>query len=119
MVAGQLNIDVVSQLEKLLPSFKFIVPSFVVRELENIQQRAAGKNKAAASVALKITRGYAVHIKNIHLLENEQVDDALIRISHVLCTNDKDLRLKARKKGLKVVYLRQRKYLAVDGYIRL
>ncbi|HSO25353.1 MAG TPA: twitching motility protein PilT, partial [Methanobacteriaceae archaeon] len=48
----------------------------------------------------------------------EKVDDALIRISKVLCTNDRELREKARKKGITVVYLRQRKYLAIDGHVK-
>jgi uncharacterized protein len=117
MMAAQFNIDVVSQLKDLLPAFKLIVPTFVIQELENIQKRSQGKTKAAASVALKITASDSVHIKPVPLIENERVDDALIRISQVLCTNDRDLRQKAREKGINVVYLRQRKYLAVDGYL--
>lgn len=117
MVAAQFNIDVVSQLEKLLPSFKLIVPSFVIHELVNIRKREGGKNKTAASVALKITEGNAVHIINMPLQKNEDVDAALIRMSPILCTNDRSLRRKARKNGITVIYLRQRKYLAVDGFL--
>jgi Uncharacterized proteins of PilT N-term./Vapc superfamily len=47
------------------------------------------------------------------------VDDALIRISRVLCTNDRELRTKAREMGITVVYLRQRRYLAVDGHLKI
>lgn len=117
MMAAQFHLDVIRELEKLLPSFQFTVPHFVIHELENIQKRSRGKNRTAAVIALKISASNTVKIKDIPLLEGEQVDDALLRISQVLCTNDKELRRKAREKGIAVVYLRQRKYLAVDGYL--
>lgn len=117
MMAAQFNLDVIAQLEELLPSFQFTAPRFVIQELENIQKRSRGKNRTAAAIALKISKSNHIKIKDIPLLEGEQVDDALLRISQVLCTNDKELRRKAREKGITVVYMRQRKYLAVDGYL--
>ncbi|BDZ72007.1 hypothetical protein GCM10025861_25240 [Methanobacterium petrolearium] len=47
------------------------------------------------------------------------MDDALLRISKVLCTNDRQLRNRAREKEITVVYLRQRRYLAVDGHLKI
>ncbi len=116
MMAAQFNLDIISLLEELSPSLKLIVPSFIIQELEKIKERSKGKTKTAASVALKIANLSPVNIKIIPLLKGERVDDALLRISKVLCTNDRELRRKARKKGIIVIYLRQRKYLAVDGY---
>lgn len=117
MVAAQFNLDVVSQLQEILPQYQFLVPSFVVNELENIKRKSRGRTGIAAQIALKIAGLKPMEIKNIPLIEGEQVDDALLRISSVLCTNDRELRIKAREKGITVVYLRQRKYLAVDGYL--
>ena len=53
------------------------------------------------------------------MLEGELVDDALLRISKVIGTNDRELRKKARIKGIIIIYLRQRKYLAIDGYLKI
>jgi uncharacterized protein len=50
----------------------------------------------------------------------ESVDDSLLRLSEksrLLCTNDRDLRLKAREKDINVIFLRQRSYLDVDGHL--
>ena len=58
-----------------------------------------------------------IEIRDIPLNEDESVDDALIRVSNVLATNDANLRKKAKKKGIALVILRQRKYLAVEGYL--
>ena len=35
----------------------------------------------------------------------------------LLCTNDRELRRKAREKNINVIFLRQRKYLDVDGHL--
>lgn len=118
MMAAQFNLNVVSELEKILPSFRLSVPSFVVRELENIKKRSKGRTKAVAAVAIKIASSSPLEIKDIPLLEGEYVDDALLRISHVLGTNDRELRRKARKREITVIYLRQKRYLAVDGHLK-
>ncbi|MDI6644497.1 MAG: twitching motility protein PilT [Methanobacteriaceae archaeon] len=117
MIPAQFNVDIISELEQKIPSYKFIVPSIVIRELEKIKNHSKGKNRIAASVALKIASSEPVKIIEIKLKKNEKVDDALLRISKVLCTNDRELRRKARLKNIPVIYLRQRKYLAIDGYV--
>jgi uncharacterized protein len=118
MMVAQFNLDVVSELEQILPSFKLSVPSFVIGELENIKKRSKGRNKTAAAVAIKIASLNPLEIKDIPLLEGEYIDQALLRISRVLCTNDRELRRNARKQGITVIYLRQKRYLAVDGYLK-
>ena len=117
MMAAQFHLDVVSQLQNLLPHYKLTVPSFVIKELETITSRSRGKTRTAASIALKIACSHPLNIREISLLQGETVDQALLRISKVLCTNDRELRRKTRQKGIPVVYLRQKKYLAVDGYL--
>jgi len=120
MMAVQFNIDVAGELEQLLPSYKLLVPSAVIMELKKIKSRSNGKNKIAASIALKITTLSPIEILDMELKQSESVDDALLRLSKrskVLCTNDRELRKKAREIGINVVYLRQRKYLDIDGHL--
>ncbi len=119
MMAAQFPLDLIEELERTLPSYHLCVPSPIIYELEKIRKRSKGKNKTAASIALKIARSPPFEIKEVNLSKGEMVDDALLRISHVLCTNDRELRSRARKKGIPVVYLRQRRYLAVDGHLKI
>ncbi|BDZ69330.1 PIN domain-containing protein [Methanobacterium ferruginis] len=119
MMAAQFPLDLVEELEHTLPSYQFLVPSPVIFELEKIKKRSKGKNKIAASIALKIAKSPPFKLKEIELSKGEMVDDALLRISRVLCTNDRELRTRARKKGITVVYLRQKRYLAVDGHLKI
>lgn len=119
MIPAQFHVDILAELERILPNYTFIVPSFVVDELKEIKKRSKGKARIAASVALKITESPDINVINVDLKNRERVDDALLRISDVLCTNDIELKRRARNKGITVIYLRQKNYLDVDGYLGL
>lgn len=117
MVPFQFNVDIVSELEKLLPSYKLTTPSFVINELKGLKRNNKGKTRLNANLALKLANSSKIEIKDISLLENETVDDALLRVSEVLATNDIELKNRAKDKGITVAYLRQKKYIAVEGKI--
>ncbi|MBQ8017678.1 MAG: twitching motility protein PilT [Methanobrevibacter sp.] len=117
MVPFQFNVDIITELENKLPSYKLITPSFVINELKGLKRNNKGKVRLNANLALKLANSSKVEIKDISLLENETVDDALLRVSEVLATNDIELKNRAKDKGITVVYLRQKKYIAVEGKI--
>ena len=117
MVPFQFNVDVITELEKTLPSYKLTTPSFVINELKGLKNNNKGKIRLNADLALKLANSSKVEIKDISLLENETVDDALLRVSEVLATNDIELKKRAKDKGITVAYLRQKKYIAVEGKI--
>ena len=117
MVPFQFNVDIITELEKVLPSYKLTTPSFVINELKGLKKNNKGKIRLNANLALKLANSSKVEIKDISLLENETVDDALLRVSEVLATNDIELKKRAKDKGITVAYLRQKKYIAVEGKI--
>ncbi len=117
MVPFQFNVDIITELEKILPSYKLTTPSFVINELKGLKRNSKGKVRLNANLALKLANSSKVEIKDISLLENETVDDALLRVSEVLATNDIELKNRAKEKGITVAYLRQKKYIAVEGKI--
>ncbi len=117
MVPFQFNVDIITELENSLPSYKLTTPSFVINELKGLKKNSKGKVRLNANLALKLANSSKVEIKDISLLENETVDDALLRVSEVLATNDAELKNRAKNKGITVAYLRQKKYIAVEGKI--
>ena len=117
MVPFQFNVDIITELENLLPSYKLTTPSFVINELKGLKNNNKGKIRLNANLALKLANSSKVEIKDISLLENETVDDALLRVSEVLATNDIELKKRAKAKGITIVYLRQKNYITVDGKI--
>ena len=117
MVPFQFNVDIIDELEKALPSYKLTTPIFVINELKGLKRNNKGKIRLNADLALKLANSSNIEIKDISLENNETVDDALLRVSEVLATNDIELKKRARKKGITVAYLRQKKYIAIDGII--
>ena len=117
MVPFQFNVDIIDELEKALPSYKLTPPIFVINELKGLKRNNKGKIRLNADLALKLANSSNIEIKDISLENNETVDDALLRVSEVLATNDIELKKRARKKGITVAYLRQKKYIAIDGKI--
>ena len=117
MVPFQFNVDIIDELEKALPSYKLTTPIFVINELKGLKRNNKGKIRLNADLALKLANSSNIEIKDISLENNETVDDALLRVSEVLATNDIELKKRARKKGITVAYLRQKKYIGIDGKI--
>ena len=117
MVPFQFNVDIITELENKLPSYKLTTPSFVINELKGLKKNNKGKIRLNANLALMLANSSKVEIKDISLLENETVDDALLRVSEVLATNDIELKKRAKSKGITIVYLRQKNYIAIDGKI--
>lgn len=115
----QLGVDVVEELKMLLPSYyDLIVPSIVIDELISLRKKVKGNDKLACAIALQIAQGGSFIIENVD--KTEHVDNLLLNLCtdmDVLCTNDKILRKRAKKRGITVVYLRQHRFLEVDGYI--
>ena len=109
MVPFQFNVDIIDELEKLLPSYKLTTPQFVINELKGLKHNKNNTIRLNASLALKLAKSSNIEIKDISLNEGETVDDALLRVSEVLATNDIDLKKRAKNKGISVVYLRQKK----------
>ena len=120
MMMFQLDVDIVMELQNLLPSYyDLIVPSVVIDELTTLKKKSKGKNKLAASIAYTIANKEPFNIVNIK--KTDHVDNLLLKFCNdtdVLCTNDKILRKRARKRNITVVYLSQHRYLEVDGYIK-
>ena len=117
MIPFQFNIDILEEFKRILPNYKLVTTKFVLNELIGLKNNSKGKVRLAAGLGLKIAQSDEIEVRDIPLYDGESVDDALIRISKVLATNDANLRKKAKKKGIPLVILRQRKYLAVEGYL--
>lgn len=115
MIPFQFNVDVIDEMKKKFPSYKLVVPKFIIDELYGLKHNNKAKVRLNANLALKLTKDPSIEIRDIPLLDGENVDDALIRISNVLATNDIELKKRAKEKGIPIVYLRQKKYITSDS----
>lgn len=91
---------------------QFFTLDLVVRELKKISQ-SKSKYSRHAKLALKL-----IKLKGVKILKSKKlsVDDAIVSFANrdfIVATNDKILRERLKKVGIKTIYLRARKHLAI------
>ena len=112
MVPAEFGVDIFSELSKL--GFdEWIVPSGVARELEGIASRGRGKGRSAARVARALTdRCQMIEAEGAAGNVDDSIMELAVEMKVAVFTNDAELKRRLRERGVKVVYLRQRSYLA-------
>ena len=117
----QFGVDVFSEAETILEQrVEFVILDSVLEEINKLAETAKGSDKRAFRIALELAENCRkVDVQDAH--SEMTVDDQLIEYtSHsggVLATNDKDLRARARTRGLPVLLLRGKKRLALEGEV--
>ncbi|RKY43454.1 MAG: DNA-binding protein [Candidatus Omnitrophota bacterium] len=111
MIPGKFKVDVFEELKKFGKP-EFFTLSSVVKELENLSS-GKGKNSKYARIGLQLLEKNKVKI----LSAAKDVDSEILNFAEkqefVICTLDKELKNRAVSKGIKVVFLRQKKYLDI------
>ncbi len=112
MVPAEFGVDIFSELSKL--GFdEWIVPSGVARELEGIASRGRGKGRSAARVARSLMdRCRTIEAEGAAGNVDDSIMELAVEMKVAVFTNDAELKRRLRERGVKVVYLRQRSYLA-------
>ncbi len=112
----QFRIDIFAEIEALLNAKpRYAVPVQVLAELERLASRGGRLGRFARSaLALAEQRCEVLQVKA------EDADEALEKLAGrgtIICTNDKVLKEKVRKRGSAVIFLRERQKLALAGYV--
>lgn len=94
---------------------EFYISSRVLDEIQHLKEKA----KPSFVKELQLAEAFAEACTFIVDPSDDEVDDSLVRLAllegMVLGTTDSELRRKARTAGVKVLYLRQKSYLVLDG----
>lgn len=110
MIPGKFKVDVFEELKKFGKP-KFFTLSSVVKELENLSS-GKGKNSKYARIGLQLLEKNNVKI----IASDGETDNEILKTAEqgfVVCTQDKELRKRLVSNGIKVVFLRQKKYLDI------
>jgi rRNA-processing protein FCF1 len=99
------RIDFEYELMGLLGSFEILIPITVLNELKNIKDKHS-------KAALKIAQKYRT-IESVKR-GDEAILSLAVKLHAIVITNDRELRKRLIEKGLSVVYVRQRSYLAME-----
>jgi hypothetical protein len=114
MIPGQFHVDIFEQLRGFAPA-EFHVSELSVKELEKIA-KGRGKASSHANVALLIMKKEGVNV--IPSGKTGNTDESIRRIARregmIVCTADKALKARLKRAGVRVVVLRQKKYLGFE-----
>ncbi|MBL7051586.1 MAG: hypothetical protein ISS01_00690 [Nanoarchaeota archaeon] len=114
MAIWDLKIDVFEEIFKACDfRYELYVLEGSLRELERFIKGNLLSKKQAASFAKKILASKEVKVLKTEF--NGNVDDQLVNlVGYIIATVDRDLRIKLKKKGVKVLTIRQKKYVVVE-----
>jgi len=112
LIPGQFGVDIFAEVQRICDfPYELCIIETTLKELENIMEKSAGKAKQAAKLALGLVKA-----KDINIISSDigYVDRVILDIADentIIATMDSELREKLKKKGVKLITLRQKKYL--------
>ena len=118
MIPLRFGVDVFEEAERVLNQPpEFYVTRSVLKEIEHLKQDAGPSFVKELSFAEKIAERCIV--LEVEVEDGETVDDSILRTAKnkrfIVGTTDAELRKKLRDAGVKVLVLRQRRYLEIMG----
>jgi rRNA-processing protein FCF1 len=120
MLPTRIGVDIRRELERVIDaSFSLATTPAVLDELRRLKVNV--KTRELKNIEFALTMAEGIEKLRDSLGPEEDVDDQLVRLSDqeglVVATTDAELRRRIRRLGHPVVFLRQRRYLAIDGLI--
>jgi rRNA-processing protein FCF1 len=120
MLPIRFGVDLRPELGRVIEaSFSLATTPAVLDELRRLKKNVKTRESKYIDFALASAEG--MEKLDTVLLPEEDVDDQLVRLSEqedlIVATTDSELRKRIRKKGKPVVFLRQRRFLSIDGII--
>lgn len=118
LVPIRFGVDVFAEAERVLNQLvEFAVTSGVLGEVERLRGEAQPGFRGELDFGLKVAS--RCRVIDAEPEEGETVDDSIVRLAasrgYVVATTDAELRRRLREVGVKVLYLRQKRYLQLIG----
>ena len=113
LIPAQFKIDIFSEIDRVSCfNYDLCVLDKTINELKKVVDEQKGKDKSAAELALDL-----VKVKKLRILKTkgDNVDDLLVKQKEaIIATSDKKLIKKLKNRGIKIIRLRQKKYLKLE-----
>lgn len=116
LIPGQFKVDIFTQIKKIMDHpYELCIVDKTNTELNKLAATGKEKDRFASKLALVMTR--QKNLKTLHSFGSKKsVDDIIVKKSDsntFVATQDKALRGRVRRKGAKIIGLRQKKYLVI------
>lgn len=110
VVRFKINLEEIEEIDSLLGSYKLVVPTAVLDELEKISKTKKSERNFAL-LALKLVEKFSVEKSTKKNADSDLIAKA--DENSLVATNDSKLRKILKSKGIKTIYLRSRKHLEI------
>jgi len=120
MLPIRFGVDLRPELGRVIEaSFSLATTPAVLDELRRLKKNV--KTRESKNIDFALASAEGIEKMDAVLLPEEDVDDQLVRLCEtedlIVATTDSELRKRIRQKGKPVVFLRQRRFLSIDGII--
>jgi len=116
MLPSERKINISYELERILPiQIKIVVPGVVIHELETLIKKSSPSIRQKARLALMLSKQFS--LLDTHFKENADLEIKRLaeELNAIVATNDSELRLKLREKGIPVISIRGDNKLELFG----
>jgi rRNA-processing protein FCF1 len=118
LIPGQFMVDIFSEIDRIINEpYELCVVDKSLKELEKLTEAGKTKDKAAAKLAIILSRQKNLKTLQSSILQlSSYADDVIVKKADkntYVATQDKALRERLRAKGAKIIGLRQKKHLVV------
>lgn len=114
LIPAQFGVDIYSEIDRICDfKYELYVLDKSLEELDSLVKTLRGRDKVAVRLSRAILE--AKKPKTLKTSAKDYVDNIILGLKgYIVATQDKPLRLKLKKKGVKTIVLRQKKYLIFD-----
>lgn len=117
MLPLEKKINITLELERIISSsFKIVVPRIVLIELKKLEEKGKASLKQKAIFAQQLANSFEILDSEVEGNADLELERLAEKHSAVVATNDAELRLKLRSKGLAVIALRGENHLEFFGH---
>ena len=114
LIPAKFRVDIYAEIGRIMDTpYEIYVLDKSLDELESIIETQKGKEKAAARLGKAILK--AKKPKTLKTTSKDYVDNIILGLDgYIVATLDHDLRAKLKKRGVRTIVLRQKRYLVLD-----
>ncbi|NQU79275.1 nucleotide-binding protein [Candidatus Woesearchaeota archaeon] len=116
LIPIQFKVDIFSEIDRLISEpYKLCIIDSTLDELNKIKETASGKDKNAANLAIQLLKAKNVH--TITTSKDKNVDNLIVELAespeYLVATQDKELKQRLKANKIKIIILKQKKYLEI------
>lgn len=114
LIPAQFGVDIFSAIDEIMEEpYRLCIVDSTLDELGKIVETASGRDKAAANLALKLTK--AKQVVTLKTEKNLNTDKLIVELAkspdYIVATQDRGLKAILKQNNTQVIVLRQKKFL--------